>query len=247
MTLRISERAKPSIFWIYVPLVLPIITWLVKYRFFDKTKIPLTGPLIISPNHYSNIDPVVIGVAVFHMGRNPRFMAKASILRIPVLGWFLKLSGQIPVERGGSMKSQASLKAARRLAERGQSVIIYPEGSLTRDPDTWPMRGKSGAVRLALEMGIPIVPIAHWGTQKVMGRYSKKISFWPRHTVDIKVGDPLDLSAYAGKPLNNTTLTAATNDLMAAITALLEDLRGEKAPATRWDPSQHNQAETGKF
>ena len=243
----ISERAKPSIFWIYVPLVLPIISWLVKYRFFDKTKIPLTGPLIISPNHYSNIDPVVIGVAVWHMGRNPRFMAKASILRVPVLGWFLKLSGQIPVERGGSMKSQASLKAARTLAERGQSVIIYPEGSLTRDPETWPMRGKSGAVRLALEMGIPIVPIAHWGTQAVMGRYSKKISFKPRHRVDIKVGDTLDLSAYAGKPLTNSVLTAATNDLMNAITGLLEDLRGEKAPDTRWDPSAHNQAETGKF
>jgi 1-acyl-sn-glycerol-3-phosphate acyltransferase len=148
---------------------------------------------------------------------------------------------------GGSMKSQASLKAARQLTERGRSVIIYPEGSLTRDPDTWPMRGKSGAVRLALERGIPIVPIAHWGTQAVMGRYSKKISFWPRHTVDIKVGDPLDLSAYAGKPLTNSVLTAATNDLMNAITALLEDLRGEKAPATRWDPSAHNQAETGKF
>ena len=245
--MRISERAKPSIFWIYVPLVLPLITWLVKYRFYDKTKIPLLGPLIISPNHNSHIDPVVMGVAVWHMGRNPRFMAKASILRVPVLGWFLKLSGQIPVERGGSMRSQASLKAARALAEKGQSVIIYPEGSLTRDPDNWPMRGKSGAVRLALEMGIPIVPIAHWGTQAVMGRYSKKISFWPRKTVDVKVGDPLDLSAYAGKPLTSTTLTAATNDLMNAITALLEDLRGEKAPATRWDPAAHNQTETGKF
>jgi 1-acyl-sn-glycerol-3-phosphate acyltransferase len=109
------------------------------------------------------------------------------------------------------------------------------------------MRGKSGAVRLALDMGIPIVPIAHWGTQEVMGRYSKKISFWQRHTVKIKVGDPLDLSAYAGKPLNNATLTAATNDLMAAITALLEDLRGEKAPAIRWNPAEHDQAETGKF
>jgi 1-acyl-sn-glycerol-3-phosphate acyltransferase len=96
-------------------------------------------------------------------------------------------------------------------------------------------------------MGIPIVPIAHWGTQAVMGRYSKKISFWPRKTVDVKVGDPLDLSAYAGKPLTSTTLTAATNDLMNAITALLEDLRGEKAPATRWDPAAHNQTETGKF
>lgn len=243
-----SERVKPSIFWIFVPLVLPFVTYLVKYKLHNREKMLRTGPLVIAPNHYSNIDPIVMGVAVWHLGRNPRFMAKASILRIPVLGWLLRKSGQIPVERGGSLaKSQESLNAARDLVAKGRSVIVYPEGSLTRDPNLWPMRGKSGAVRLALELDIPIQPMAHWGTQAIMGRYSSKLSFTPRHVVNIAVGDPVDLSKYRGKPLDAKLLNAATEDVMVAITTLLAGLRDEKAPAKRWDPSQHGQAETGKF
>lgn len=243
-----SERGKPSIFWIFVPLVLPFVSYLVKYRFHDRTKMVRTGPLVIAPNHYSNIDPIVMAVAVWHLGRNPRFMAKASILRLPVLGWLLRKSGQIPVERGGSVaKSQESLNAARDLVAKGRSVIVYPEGSLTRDPELWPMRGKSGAVRLALELDIPIQPMAHWGTQAIMGRYSSRLSLRPRHVVNIAVGDPVDLSKYKGRPLDAKLLNAATEDVMVAITSLLADLRGEAAPTMRWDPNQHGQAETGKF
>jgi 1-acyl-sn-glycerol-3-phosphate acyltransferase len=208
---------------------------------------PRKGAIIISPNHFTNIDPVIIGVAVWYLGRAPRFMAKASILRIPVLGWLLRMSGQIPVERGGSTRSSAALKAARELVSKGRSVIVYPEGSLTRDPDLWPMRGKSGAVRLALELGIPVVPIAHWGTQDIMARYSKKISFFPRKHVLVKVGDPVDLSEFSADDMSGKNLTAASEKVMNAITALVEDLRGEKAPKVRWNPADHNQSETGKF
>jgi 1-acyl-sn-glycerol-3-phosphate acyltransferase len=157
------------------------------------------------------------------------------------------MSGQIPVERGGSTRSSAALKAARELVSKGRSVIVYPEGSLTRDPDLWPMRGKSGAVRLALELGIPVVPIAHWGTQDIMARYSKKISFFPRKHVLVKVGDPVDLSEFSADDMSGKNLTAASEKVMNAITALVEDLRGEKAPKVRWNPADHNQSETGKF
>ncbi len=242
-----SERSKPSLFWLFAALLLPVYSLMVKYRFHDREKIPQTGAVIFSPNHFSNIDPIVVGVALWHLGRLPRFMAKASILKIPVLGWILRKSGQIPVERGGSTRSSAALMAAKELVRKGRAVVVYPEGTLTRDPDMWPMRGKSGAVRLALELNIPVVPIAHWGTQEVMARYSNKLNFFPRHTIDIKVGDPVDLSEFAGKALDNKTLTAATNKVMDAITALLEDLRAEKAPAIRWNPAEHNQSETGRF
>lgn len=242
-----SERSKPSIFWIYATLVLIPVSFMVKYVFHNKERMPKKGALVISPNHFTNIDPIIVGIGVWHLGRNPRFMAKASILRIPVLGAFLRASGQIPVERGGSAKSAEALKAARALVSKGQAVIVYPEGSLTRDPDMWPMRGKSGAVRLALEQNIPIVPVAHWGTQQVMARYSKKINFFPRHTVHINVGEPVDLSEFTDLPRDNKTLNAATAKVMDAITALLEELRGEKAPAERWDPTAHNQSETGRF
>jgi 1-acyl-sn-glycerol-3-phosphate acyltransferase len=243
----VSERSRPSIFWLLGAIALPLMGLMVKFRFHDREKMPPTGAVVITPNHYSNIDPVVIGVATWYLGRLPRFMAKASILRVPVLGWILRKSGQIPVERGGSTRSSAALVAAKELVSKERAVIVYPEGSLTRDPDIWPMRGKSGAVRLALELGIPVVPVAHWGTQNLMARYSKKLNVFPRHTIDVKVGDPVDLSEFAGKPLDNKTLTAATTKVMDAITALLEDLRGEKAPATRWNPAEHNQSETGRF
>lgn len=242
-----SERSKPGIFWFLGTVSAPLVGIMVRYRFHDREKMPKNGPIVIAPNHFTNIDPIVVGVGMWHLGRNPRFMAKASILRVPVIGWLLRKSGQIPVERGGTSQSAQSLQAAKELVKRGRAIIVYPEGSLTRDPDMWPMRGKSGAVRLALEQGIPIIPVAHWGTQAVMARYSKKINVFPRHDVHIKVGDAVDLSEFEGRPRDATTLAAATAKVMDAITALLEDLRHEKAPAKRWDPSEHNQKETGKF
>lgn len=242
-----SERSRPSLFWVLTGIALPLVAFIVKFRFHDREKMPRTGSVIIAPNHFSNIDPFIVGSAVWYLGRLPRFLAKASILRIPVVGWLLRKSGQIPVERGGVARSAESLKAAAEMVSHGRALIVYPEGSLTRDPDLWPMRGKTGAVRLALEHGIPIVPVAHWGTQDVMPRYTNKISVFPRHTVDIKVGDPVDLSAFVGKPLTSSTLAAATSVVMDAIAHLLEDLRGEKAPAIRWNPADHNQSETGRF
>ena len=207
---------------------------------------PQSGAFVLAPNHYSEIDPLVIGAGVWKLGRAPRFLAKASLFKNPVLGWLLRTSGQIPVERAGS-KSHRALRAAEELVEKGRMVVVYPEGSLTRDPDLWPMRGKTGAVRIALERDIPIIPAAHWGTQELMPRYGKKIHPFPRKTIDVIVGEPLDLSAYRGAPLTQSALLEATGELMDAIAELLAELRGEPAPAERWDPTQHGQKETGRL
>jgi len=218
-----------------------------RYEVVDAHKFPRTGAFVLAPNHYSEIDPIVMGVVSWKLGRLPRFLAKASVFEIPFVGMVLRKSGQIPVQRGGSVRGSEPVKAAQRLAERGQMVVVYPEGTLTRDPEMWPMRGKTGAVRIALEQGIPIVPSAHWGTQSLMPRYSKKISIFPRKTISVKIGDPVDLSAFRGRSLDTATLNEATAVVMTAITALLEDLRGEKAPTKRWNPAEHNQKETGRF
>lgn len=137
--------------------------------------------------------------------------------------------------------------AASVLIEKGRGVIVYPEGSLTRDPDLWPMRGKTGAVRLALESGIPLYPAAHWGTQLLMPRYGKAIHPFPRKLINVSVGKPLDLSEFRGLPVDQKTVTEATKKLMDAIAKLLAELRGEPAPAERWDPSKHEQTSTGRF
>ena len=116
----------------------------------------------------------MVGMVAWKLGRLPRFLAKGSLFRVPVVGWFLRKSGQVPVERGGSARGAAPLQAAQQIVDDGGIVIVYPEGSLTRDPDLWPMRGKTGAARMALEHDIPVIPMAHWGTQQVMARYGRR-------------------------------------------------------------------------
>ncbi|KRC51307.1 acyl-phosphate glycerol 3-phosphate acyltransferase [Leifsonia sp. Root227] len=242
-----KETSTPSIFWVLAGIVIPIMSIAARFRIVDGEKLPRRGAYVVAPNHYSEIDPVMIGMVSWKLGRMPRFLAKGSLFRIPVVGWFLRKSGQVPVERAGTSRGSAPLTAAKEIVRDGRIVIIYPEGSLTRDPDMWPMRGKTGAARMALENDLPVIPVAHWGTQQVMARYGKKISFFPRKTIDVKIGDPVDLSAFRGRNLDAATLNEATAVIMDAITALLEDLRGEKAPATRWNPAEHDQKETGRF
>ena len=201
---------------------------------------------MVAPNHFSEIDPLVIGLSIWKLGRAPRYLGKASLFTVPVFGWLLRKSGQIPVERAGSRGSDP-LAAANQLVENNLVVVVYPEGTLTRDPDLWPMRGKTGAVRLALTAGVPLIPVAHWGTQKIMPRYGKKLSVFPRKNVDVRFGPPVDLSAFEGRPLNSTMLAEATDLLMVAITGLLAELRGEEPPAQRWDPAKKGQSEIGRF
>ncbi|MFD4420323.1 lysophospholipid acyltransferase family protein [Agromyces sp. NPDC058484] len=241
-----SETRRPSFFWVLAALVLPVMNLAIRFRFHHSERMPQAGAFVLAPNHYSEIDPVVIGMACWKLGRAPRFLAKASLFKNPVLGWLLRTSGQIPVERAGS-KSHAALRAAEELVEKGRMVVVYPEGSLTRDPDLWPMRGKTGAVRIALEQDIPIIPVAHWGTQALMPRYGKKLSLVPRKTIDVAVGEPLDLGAYRGKPLEPAMLLKATGELMDAVAGLLAELRDTPAPAERWDPAAHGQKETGRL
>lgn len=242
-----SEKGRPSFFWILAALILPVMNLAARYEVIDAHKFPRQGSFVLAPNHYSEIDPVVMGVVSWKLGRLPRFLAKASVFDIPVAGWLLRKSGQIPVQRGGSVRGSEPVKAAQRLVQAGQMVVVYPEGSLTRDPELWPMRGKAGAVRIALEQNIPIIPAAHWGTQHLMARYSNKLSLFPRKHIRIKIGDPVDLSRFRGRSLDTATLNEATAVVMDAITRLLEDLRAEQAPAKRWNPSEHDQKETGRF
>lgn len=242
-----SEKSRPSIFWVLGGLLLPVMNLAARYEIEGRNKLPRSGSFVLAPNHYTEIDPVVVGVVCWKLGRLPRFLAKGSLFRIPVVGWVLRKAGQVPVERGGSARGNGPVQAAHALVEQGHMLVVYPEGSLTRDPGLWPMRGKTGAVRIALEQGIPIIPAAHWGSQQLMGRYSKKISIFPRKTIRIKIGDPVDLSAFEGRNLDTATLNEATAVVMDSITGLLEDLRGEKAPAERWNPNEHNQEETGRF
>jgi len=245
---RSKETTRPSVFWPLAAIVVPLVSYFAALRLEGRDKLPQQGAYVLAPNHNSEFDPLIVAVASWHLGRAPRFMAKESLFRVPVLGAALRATGMVPVQRESSNASaKKTLTASEQLVEHGHGVIVYPEGTLTRDPDLWPMRGKTGAVRLALQAGIPLIPAAQWGVQEIYPRY-KKLRLWPpRRPVTFRVGDPVDLSDLLGRDREPAALVEGTTRLMNAITALLEELRGETAPAERWDPAAHRQSETGRY
>ena len=241
-----KESAKSHATFVAVAgIVRPVMNLLMNKKWEGLEKLP-AGGFIAAPNHCTEIDPLVVGHMLYNQKRMPHFLAKAGLFNVPVLGAVLRSTKQIPVERS-TAGANRSLQLAKEIVNEGGAIIIYPEGTLTRDPALWPMRGHTGAARMALESGIPVVPMAHWGAQEVFPRYAKRFYIFPRKTSRLVVGDPVDLSAFAGRPLDKATLAAATNVIMDAITGLLAGLRGEQPPAERWDPAAHKQSTQGRF
>jgi len=126
----------------------------------------------------------------------------------------------------------------------GKCLVVYPEGTITRDPDLWPMVGKSGAARIALATGAPVVPVGQWGAQEVLAPYAKKPDLFPRKLITMKVGDPVDLTDLHGDH-ESAAVNQATGRIMAAVTKLVEDVRGGSAPAERFNPRTAGVAEFG--
>ena len=250
---RVTARGEKTFTWRFLAaLVIPWLYAVGRYRFQHLDRIPATGAFVLTANHYSNFDPLITALAVWKAGRVPRFFAKESLFRIPVVGAALRATGQIPVARAGAARtassptSASSISAAERLTAEGLAVVVYPEGTLTREPDLWPMRGKTGAVRIALEQDVPIIPAATWGVQRILPRYGR-FSLFPRKDVDIIVGEPVDLSAWRGVPITPAVLDEATEAVMTAVTGLVAGRRGETPPPGRWDPTEHGQTEVGRL
>ena len=195
--------------------------------------LPKEGGFIAAGNHMTNVDPLTFAHFLYDNGFAPKILAKHSLFSVPVLGRVLRATGQIPVFRN-TADAGRSLEAGIKALEAGECVAVFPEGTLTREPDLWPMAGKTGVARLALTTQVPVIPIAQWGPQDLLGRYGKRFRPIPRKKVTIVAGPPVDLSDLYGRPQDTVVLREATERVMAAITGLLEDIRGEKAPAERF-------------
>lgn len=218
-----------------VAILEPLLWLFTKRRWIDGEKIPATGGCVVVGNHVSHIDPLTFGHFVYGYGRIVRFLAKVEVLDVPVIGKIIRATGQIPVYRMTTDASQA-FRAAVAAVQEGKCVAVYPEGTLTRQPELWPMAGKTGAARISLASGAPVIPIAQWGAQDILWPYAARPRLFPRKTVVLKAGDPVDLDDLRDQPLTPKVLHEATNRIMDDITALLEEIRGEKAPAVRFDP-----------
>lgn len=185
-------------------LVKPVTTALVKPDWRGWEHLPKEGGFIAAVNHNSIIDPVIYAHWQYNSGRPPRILGKSSLFSIPFIGFMLRKTGQIPVFRESTDAAQA-FRAAIDAVNGGQCVQFYPEGTLTRDPDLWPMTGKSGVARVALMTGAPVIPVAHWGAHEIIPPYGRpgfgkgKFNLFPRHRVTVAAGPAVDLSKYRGQ------------------------------------------------
>jgi 1-acyl-sn-glycerol-3-phosphate acyltransferase len=208
--------------------------------------IPSSGPAIVASNHISYSDVLFLSQFLFVNGRAPRYIGKKSLFEIPGIGRILYAAEQIPVDRESGDASKALDHAIASL-KAGHLIGVYPEGTLTRDENLWPMVGKTGIARLAIITQTPVIPLVAWGPQKVLPPYSKKAHLWSRTKIIFRAGTPIDLSPWYGKFEDQEALVEATAHVMRVLTSMLEEIRGEKAPEFPFDPHQSDLPRTGNF
>jgi 1-acyl-sn-glycerol-3-phosphate acyltransferase len=227
-------------------LVRPLLNLIAKRDWRGVENLPKSGAAIAVCNHISYVDPLLFTHFLYDNGRAPRYLGKASLFKLPIIGRVLLGAGQIPVERETSVASDA-LQHAIAFLKAGHLLGVYPEGTLTRDANYWPMKAKTGIARLAILTQVPVIPCAQWGAQKILPAYSKKPKLFPRTKVIVKAGTPLDFSKWYGKAEDPVAVEEATAYVMSAITNLLEEIRGEKAPSEVFDPKKSALPRTGNY
>jgi 1-acyl-sn-glycerol-3-phosphate acyltransferase len=220
-------------FWIraWVMILFPVTSLLFKMRWRNLERVPAPehGGVLIAVNHLSHADTILMARLVWTSGRVPRFMIKSGVFDWPVIGYMMKGSKQIPVYRGTADAAQ-SLREAVAALERGEAVVIYPEGTTTKDPDNWPMQAKTGIARLVLlSPETPVVPIGQWGPHKMGGFSWRRLG--RRRPSLASVGEPLDLSRFRGKEPSGPLLREITDEIMGAVRDQVATLRGEQPPA----------------
>lgn len=212
----------------------PAVKALMRLDFQGQENVPPTGGCIVAVNHISYADPFVVALYVHEAGRRPRFLAKSSLFKVPFVKQVLSGARQIPVFRNTANAADA-LRFAEAAVERGECVLIYPEGTVTRDPSSWPMTPRTGVARLALTTGAPVVPVGNWGAQAVWP-YRRRPDLLPRKLCRVHAGPPVDLSPWRGCPLTTETLREATAAVMRDVTDIVAKLRGEVPPDEPFDP-----------
>lgn len=181
-----------------------------RFHVVGRQYIPRTGPVLIVANHLIWYDPVVLGII---FPRRLWFLAKIEIFRVPVIGWFARLTGQIPVHRGES--DRAALERALIYLCEGKAVTIFPEGAVAQHERL--LQAHTGAAMLALRSGVPILPVAHTGTRRIfLGRRG----WFPR--VDVRIGEPYVPQVPTGIS-RKAALRMVTEDLMRRIAHMMPD------------------------
>lgn len=237
-------RKQGAAFRFIVVVMVPPLRVLMKRDWRGGENIPKSGGVVIAANHISHLDALAFGHFVYGNGRIPRFLAKSGVFKNKFVGGVLRAAQQIPVYRD-TADAASALRDAVAAVNDGQAVAVYPEGTISRDPGLWPMAAKSGAARIALATGCPVIPVAQWGAQEILAYHEKKPHLLPRKRMIMLAGPPVDLDDLRDAPQTAETLRLATDRIMDAITELLAKVRGEEPPAERYVPVLPNGHDAG--
>jgi 1-acyl-sn-glycerol-3-phosphate acyltransferase len=203
--------------------VSPLVRLLWRPKVSGRDNVPSRGPAILAGNHLAVIDSVILPSV---LSRNVYFMAKDQYfigtgIRGAVIRNLMYGLNQIPVDRSGGRKSLMALDSALPVLRDGHLLGIYPEG--TRSPDGRLYRGRPGVAKLALDAPAPIIPVGLIGTDKIQPIGATIPRIGP--TVEVRIGEPLDLTPWRGGEVDSRGLRELTRQLMAAI----RELTGQEA------------------
>jgi 1-acyl-sn-glycerol-3-phosphate acyltransferase len=199
-------------YWVLKRIILgPVIRLLFRPWVEGLENIPARGPAILASNHLSFSDSIFLPLMV---PRRVTFLAKSDYftgkgVKGRLVAAFFKGVGQLPVDRSGGRASEGALNTGLSVLNRGDLLGIYPEG--TRSPDGRLYRGKTGVARIALEAGVPVIPVAMIDTEKIQppGQVVPKIG-----RIGIRIGEPLDFSRYEGLQNDRFVLRSMTDEVM---------------------------------
>lgn len=202
-------------------LIPPLRLWF-RWRFEGLEHIPGEGPALVACNHISYLDPLAQGYFLVKAGRNPRFLAKSELFGNPILRSVLRGTRQISVKRGSG--DRGPVESASDALRAGELVLVYPEATVTTNPDFSPMRGKTGIARLTLATHVPVIPLAVWGSAPVWQKGGRRDLKFGR-PIFVKAGPPLDFSQYEDRAEDPAVFRSVTDEVMAQLSLLVQDLR----------------------
>ncbi|NWN89670.1 MAG: 1-acyl-sn-glycerol-3-phosphate acyltransferase [Micrococcaceae bacterium] len=234
MSYSLGQRA---VYFGAASIVRPLNMMLMRRDWQGQENLPDSG-MILAVNHISDLDPLLVAHMIYSSGRIPHFLAKKELFDAAVIGPALTRLKQIPVDRAG--RSVDSLKMAEKVLSDHGVIIVYPEGTTTKDPDMWPQVGRVGMIRLALSTQAPVIPVGQWGVHETLPKGDKFPQVFPRRTSSIRIGTESDLEwLRAMEHPSLKDLSVATEQVMSEITELMAPLRGGTPPETRFNPAKN--------
>ncbi len=234
---QVQHTPSPRPYRYAVGVLRPPLALLTSQKWQGAEHLPTTGGFIVAVNHLSKIDPFTTAHFLVNHGYPPMFLAKSSLFDIPVLGRALPKLGQVPVYRN-TRRAADALAAAEQAVSEGKCVVIMPEGTLTREPGLWPMKGRTGVGRLALATQAPVIPIGQWGPQDLLAPYARRpTGLFRRKTMHVKAGPAVHLADLYDRAGQQAAMVEASNRVMWAVTEQVAQLRQEPMPTVLFDPA----------